>query len=460
MATISSSGVGSGLDVSALVTQLVAAERAPYDTRIARAETKVTTQVSALGRLKSALSTFQSALTGLKDATSFQKRDVSISDISVLTATATTQAASGSYEIEVSQLAKSSQLASNPFVAGSTAAVGTGTLQLTMGARSFSVAIDDAHKTLAGVRDAINAATDNPGVRATLIKAQDGTRLVLTGSATGTANAVKVTASGGDGGLAQITYDPPGSTALHVVNPAQDAIVMVSGYEVHSASNTVSDAIEGVTLALRSEDVDKTATLTIADDTASVKSLAQNFVTAYNALAGQMATLRSYDASTQTAGPLLGDAMLLGIESQVRRAISDPASGLTGAYTTLASLGIATTTAGTLALDGTKFDAALAADPAAVSRVFSSTGGVAARLDKLLTAHLATDGDVAARVASNTAKTKELTRQKEALEARMVLVQERYTKQFNALDTLLTQMQSTSKYLAQQLSSSSSSSSG
>jgi flagellar hook-associated protein 2 len=148
--------------------------------------------------------------------------------------------------------------------------------------------------------------------------------------------------------------------------------------------------------------------------------------------------------------------MLLGIESQVRRAISSPVTGGTSVYSTLASLGITTQANGTLSMDATKFSAAMKADPTAASQLFTSTSGIAKKLDTILTQHLATDGDLAARNDSITAGRKDLDKQKTALDARMQVIQDRYTKQFNALDTLLTQMQSTSTYLTQQLSNRSS----
>jgi flagellar hook-associated protein 2 len=451
MATITSAGAGSGLDVSSLVTQLVAAERAPYDQRLSRADTQLTTEFSALSKLKAAMSSFQSALGALKDSDDFQKRAVTVSDEDAIAATATSAAAEGIYDIEVTQLAKASQLSSVAFLAGSTAVVGTGTLHLTMGDKTFNVTLDDAHKTLADVRDAINAAADNPGIRATLIKAQDGTRLVITGTATGTANAVKISTTGGDGGLAQVANDPVAPGGLTTTTVAQDAIVKISGYTVTAKGNVIDDAVDGLTLTLKQAEVGKVMTVSVANDTSSVTSNVQNFVSAYNVLANQMTSLRSYNAETKVAGPLLGDAMLRNLESQVRRVLSDPVAGATGVYQTLASLGVTTTSTGMLKLDSTRLTAALGADPTAATKVFSATGGVAQRLDKLLTEHLATDGDLAARDASIKASRKSLTDQKTTLDARMVVIKARYTKQFNALDSLLTQMQSTSAYLAKQL---------
>lgn len=460
MATITSSGSVSGINVSQLVSQLVAADRGPEDARLTKRDTQLTTDFTALSKLKGAMSTFQTALAGLKDANNFQLRKVSVSDTDALDVTATGAAASGSYSVEIKHLATAGQLASTPNLGGSTANVGTGTLTIGMGSATFSVDIGDASKTLAGIRDAINGATGNVGVKATLIKAQDGTRLVLTGSATGAANAITVKATGGDGGLDQLVYDPAGGTTnLSVVGDgAQDAEIVVAGYTIKSPDNTVEDAVDGVTLNLKQAEVGKVLNFSVSNDDAGVQQKVQGFVTAYNALLTTITGLRSYDAASQTAGPMLGDSMLLGIESQVRRVISDTVGSSTSRYGSLASLGITTQANGTLAMDATKFNAAMTADPSAASQLFTSTKGVSVRMDAVLTQHLDSSGDLAARDASITAGRKDLDKQKAALDARMAIIQDRYTKQFSALDSLLTQMNSTSTYLTQQLSKSQSSS--
>jgi flagellar hook-associated protein 2 len=460
MATITSSGSVSGINVSQLVSQLVAADRGPEDARLTKRDTQLTTDFTALSKLKGAMSTFQTALAGLKDANNFQLRKVSVSDTDALDVTATGASASGSYSVEIKHLATVGQLASAPNLTGSTATVGTGTLTISMGNAQFSVDINDSNKSLAGIRDAINGASGNVGVKATLIKAQDGTRLVLTGSATGAANALTVRATGGDGGLDQLVYDPTNNvTNLSVVGDgAQDAEIVVAGYTIKSTDNSVEDAVDGVTFNLKQAEVGKTLTVSVSNDDAGVQQKVQGFITAYNALMTTITGLRSYDAATQTAGPMLGDSMLLGIESQVRRAISDTVGSSTSRYSTLASLGITTQANGTLAMDAVKFAAAMKADPTAASQLFTSTKGISLRMDGVLTQHLAKTGDLAARDANIAAGRKDLDKQKTALDARMQVLQTRYTAQFSALDSLLTQMNSTSTYLTQQLSKSSSSS--
>jgi flagellar hook-associated protein 2 len=451
---IQSLGIGSGLNVQSLVTQLVTAERAPGDSRIARATQTAATQVSALGTLKGALATFQSALTALTGTAQLQSNSATSADNSVFTASATGSAVGGSYNISVQQLAQPQQLISTAYVGGAAAVVGTGTLQLQLGAKSFSVAIGSTANTLADVRDAINNASDNPGVKATLIYGTTGAQLVLTTASSGAANTIKVTANG-DAGLAQLGYSGAGDPHYTEAQKAQDAIVLVSGVEVHSASNTVTTAIDGVTLNLVTAKKDTPLTLAVATNQSAMVANVQSLVTAYNKMAGQFSSLGSYDAASQTGGPMLGDWMLSDISAKINQGMTGTVSGLASNYSSLAAVGITTQADGTLAVDATKLQAALTADSASVSRLFSGSAGIATRLNTAVTAMLSSGGAIAARNDNLTITQKDLADQTTALNNQMALVQQRYLTQFNALDTLMSQMQSTSSYLTQQLASAS-----
>jgi flagellar hook-associated protein 2 len=452
---MTSTGVGSGLEVNSLVSQLVAAERQAADKRIAKTDAKLTTEFSALATLKAAMSGFQASLQTMTTSAAFQTRKVTSGDELALTATADTTAATGTYEVEIERLAKAAQLGSIPFADGQDMTVGTGTLTLTVGSKSFSVEVTAANDSLAQIRDSINKASDNAGVRATIIRDTQGARLVLTGTSTGAANTLSVTATGGDGGLQQLHYTASGGVLnkLTVLSPAEDAIVRVAGYEIRGATNSISGAIDGVTLSLTKAELGKKVSLSIVRDDASLQSKVESFVSAYNTLASQIKTLGGYNAATKVAGPLLGDAMLRGLESFVRRTISEPVAGVSGAANTLAGLGMTTTETGTLSLDTNRLKAALAADPEAVSKVFSGESGVATKLNTYLFDKLSFSGELASRNAGVTSRREDLLKQQEALEARMVVIQQRYLRQFTALDSMLTQLQSTSSYLTQQFAS-------
>jgi flagellar hook-associated protein 2 len=453
MAGLSSPGLGSGLDINSLVTQLVAAEKAAPQKQITRAQTSTVTTISALGTLKGALGAFNAALAPLKTLDAFAGRTASSSKPEVFAATASTTAAAGIYDIEVVQVASAHQIKSKEYATGATHVVGTGTLTINVGANNFQVSIDAAHNTVAGIRDAINQATGNTDlVRATIVNATDGAHLVLAASATGAANAISVSQADGDGGLASLVYNPSLLTNYTLGHAAQDSIVAVAGFAKHSASTTVSDVIDGVTLNLLKADEGEIHTLTIANDKASVSSRVKAFVDSYNSLAKTLADLRKYEPTTKVAGPLLGDALLRSIESEVRGKLTDTA-GASSVYQSLAGVGVTTQKDGSLVLDNAKLGTALEANYDEVAKLFGSENGVAAKLSNALTPRLAADSDIAVRSKRLNQKSVDLQKAQATLELRMAKIEARYRTQFTALDSLLSKLQSSSSFLTQQLDS-------
>jgi flagellar hook-associated protein 2 len=193
--------------------------------------------------------------------------------------------------------------------------------------------------------------------------------------------------------------------------------------------------------------------LTVAKDTGGATARIRKFVDAYNALAVQIASLRSYDPETKKAGPLLGDAMLRGIESELRNKLTNAVSGLSGNYQSLASVGITTQKDGTLKLDNAKLGAVLATDFDNVAQLFGSEDGVATRLADALDTALATDAQINTRTKALNTKSLALQKEQAQLETRMADIARRYNAQFNALDSLLANLSSQSTFLTQQLSS-------
>jgi flagellar hook-associated protein 2 len=452
MTGIQASGVGSGLDINSLVSQLVSAENASRSAPILRREAAATTKISALGTLKGALGAFKGALTPLRNLDVFSARKATSADTERFTASASSAAAAGSYDVEVINLASAHRLASAAYLDGADTAIGYGSLAITVGEDSFDVEIAQDANTLEDIRDAINNAPDNTGVQATLLNGTEGTRLILTSRKTGAEHAIEIVASGGDGGLATaLNYDPEGAMSLVQMDEAKDAQVKISGFAVSSSTNVIDDAIEGVTINLLQAEEGVETTLNISFDSASVTTRIQSFVTEYNNMQAAVARLGSYDAQSKTAGPLLGDSLLRSIEQDMRRGLTNPVTGQTSDFTTLASIGITTTATGTLELDSAKLTKALESDPDAVAHLFGSENGVAARLYAQVDARLASGSDLDSR---NTSLKRDLDRiadDKEALALRMEQIEARYRKQFTALDSLLSQLQSTSSYLAQQL---------
>lgn len=446
---------GSQIDVQSLVSQLVAADRATADKQIQRETTRVTTQISALGQLMGSLSSFRSALDSLKSIDAFNIRSASSSEESVLTASAAGKAVAGSYDIEVIQVAQAQQLASNAFAGDSSTVVGTGTATISLGGSSFTVDITDSNSTLAGIRDAINGAATNPGVRATLIQGETGSKLVLSSSSTGVANTIEVAQSGGDGGLAQIAYSAAAPGNYTVLKQAQNAVISLAGTQISSATNTIENAIDGITLTLKKPTTEETGpvTLTVAQDTTTAATRVKNFVSAYNSLLTQIGKLRSYDATTKVAGPMLGDALLNSIESELSRTASTALAGQPPGFQALASIGVQKQLDGTLAVDDGKLQKALSSNFEAVGKLFGSTDGIAAKLYGLADERLKTGGAIDLRSKSLVDQQRVLTKRKDDLDARMLVVQQRYVTQFTRLDTLLSQLQVTSSYMSQQIES-------
>ncbi len=451
MATTTAVG-GSQLDVRSLASQLVAADRVTADQQIGRAASRVTTQISALGQLMGSMSSFRASLTSLKSVDAFSTRSVTTGDAKVFTATAGSASVPGNYEVEIEQLAKAHQISSLPFAGGSATAVGTGTLTVSLGSASFAVEIGSDNSTLADIRDAINGASDNVGVRATLVQGTDGARLVLSSSRTGEANAITVAQTGGDGGLEQIEYSPSDTSRYTQIVAAQDAIVNIAGAQTKTGSNVIDGAIDGVTLTLFKEtEAGATVPLSVGYDSAAVTKKIESFVTAYNALASQIGKLRNYNAETKVAGPMIGDSMLAGIEAELRRTLSTPVAGQPDGFQSLAAIGITTQRDGTLSIDSTKLQKSLTGNFDAVGKLFGSETGVAATLSTQLDARLKSGAGLDTRSKTLTAQQKAIEKRKEDLEIRMEAKLAIYIKQFTRLDTMLSQMQVTSSYMSQQI---------
>lgn len=451
IATGTSAGAagGSVINVSSLVSQLVTAEIAPQQSVIASQTQNVTAQISALGQLKSALSTFQGALSPLATPSAFNAQTATSSDQSVFTATAGTGAATGSYSVAVSQLAQAQQLLSGPFAGGGSSTIGTGALSLALGSSSFSVSIDSTDNTLNGLASAINSAAANPGITATVLQGSDGGHLVLTSSLTGAANTIQITETDGGSGLASLTYGS-GNTGNYTQQvAAQDAQFSIAGVSATSPSNAVTDAIGGVTLNLVGKTSGSPATLTVSSDATTVQTNVANFVAAYNTLQSALASLGSFDPTTNTAGPMLGNPVLTGTQSQLRAALNSIVNTGSSTYNTLASVGITSNGDGTLSLDTATLSSALSTNFNAVSQLFSATNGVAASLNSQITTALGSDGYITSDAQSLTQQENNLTTQSNALNDQSNALTASLTAQFSALNTLLSSLQTTSAYLTQ-----------
>lgn len=456
MATISSLGVGSGLDLNGLLDQLESAERQKLQPLSTQKKTQQT-KLSAYGRLKSALTSFQAATKTLNDSKTFQGVTSSISGSGV-TAAAKSDAVVGRYAIQVDSLAQAQSLASKG-VADRTENLGAGSLTISVGsgdaARSMTIELTDSASSLEKVRDAINK--QNAGVSASIVNDGSDTpyRLVLTSTATGKAAEMNVSftpAAGAEGSelAGLLGYDSStGAGAMEQTVAAANAELKVNGIAIVSQSNVVEGAVQGIALSL--SQANSSQVLTVERDTAAIKSAVSGFVAAYNALQSTVTSLTSYNAATKVAGDLLGDGTLRGVQSQLRNALTSSLGE--GALTRLADVGIDLELKGTLKFDSDKLDKLVGSDLAALGSFFagsSSGGGMAGRLNGVLDGILKDGGALSNATKGLESRVKALDERYTRIEEGVSATVERYRKQFTQLDLMLSQMNATTSYLTQQ----------
>lgn len=438
MASISSLGVGSGLDLSGLLDQLESSERLklqPVTTQKKAQQAKL----SAYGRLESALSKLQDAAKKLADSKTFQAVTSSISGTGV-TAAAKSDAVAGRYEVAVTHLAQAQSMASVG-VADRTADLGAGTMTITQGSgatqKTLTVTLDAGASSLEDLRDAINK--QNGGVSASIVNDGSATphRLVLTAKDTGTD--AQMTVSGDFGSVLGLTEKVA----------ARNAELTVNGIDITSQSNLVEGAVQGVSLSL--SEAGASHVLTVERDSAAIKSSVTGFVDAWNSLQSTVSGLTAYNAETQVAGDLLGDATLRSVQSQLRNVLTSSLGE--GALTRLADVGIELELKGTLKVDSDKLDGLIASDLGSVSGFFAGvdTGeGLADMLSGTLEAVLKDGGALDTVNKGVEGRIKALNERSARMEESITATIERYRKQFTQLDLMLSEMNSTTSYLTQQ----------
>lgn len=450
---ISFSGLGSGLDIQGIVTQLVRAEGAPQQQLLANRQTSFNATLSALGQLKSGLSSVQTAADALKNLDTFRTRTATVSDSTILNASAIPGTALGTYQVEVDQLATAQKQASVGFAAA-TSTVGSGTLNFSVGGSAFSVSVA-ATDTLTNIRDNINAASGNKGVQASIINVDNGTggtvsKLVFISLNTGSSNAVTVSAVDSDGnntdaiGLSQLA-----SNNLTQISAAQDSIIKIDGNQVTSASNSVSSAVTGLTLNLTKAVVGTNVAVTVGADTSPITTALQTLVTNYNQYQTTNAGLTSYDPTANQAGPLLGDSTANGVNNALRSLMGQNYTTGSTTVQNLADIGIQVDKNGVMTLDTTKLNQALATDPNAVKTMLTdSTNGLSAKVDNVLNPYLQYNGILDSRTQSINTQLQSITKQQSDLQARLTQYQTSLMAQFTAMDAYVAQMNSSMSFLA------------
>lgn len=448
MAGTSINGVGSGYDIDSIVSSLINAQKAPKQSQITTQQTKANTQLSALGSLKSALSTFQTALEKLNDSSSFAGLAVKSSSTDVLTAKLGTGAAAGTYAINVTSLATSSKVATQ--YVGASTSFGAGSLQITQGNSTYNVSVADG-SSLSTIRDSINTQLKSSGITANIITDSTGPRLVLSSSTTGAGSDISIAASG-DSSLDVLNIDGTGTQASataggYVSAPAANASYTIDGLQMSSSTNTITSAISGVEFDLVTAGK---STITVDTNKDGLKTSIQSFVDAYNALTNSINSLTKVTNTTDSSGnattsaaALAGDAMTRTLVSGLRdQVVGSSASG--GTIKLLSQLGIATQNDGTLEINDTKLDTALNNNFASVQGFFTGTGGLLDRMTGSLTSYTQSNGLLDQRTSNLNQTLSDLATQQTTLDNRMDKLNATLMAKYNAMDSLVAQLKSTS----------------
>ncbi|XUO83064.1 flagellar filament capping protein FliD [Halomonas sp. KM007] len=444
MASISSLGIGSGLDLNGLLDQLQEAERGKLQPIERQLETQQT-KISAYGQLQSAMSQFQTAAAALNDSALYESLSTNVGG-SAITAAADGEAQPGSYSVTVETLATRGTLASKGVTAvDDVLTTAEETLTFTFGNGNTQDVTIAADSTLEGIRDAINAKEDS-GVNATIV--YDGTdyRLSLSSSETGAdASISSFSITGGvaleaDGGV-DVNGD---STGTH--QSGTDAALNVNGIAITSPTNQVEGAIQGVTLNLQEEG---TSTVAVEQDTRAVREAITSFVDAYNDLKGTIGEL-GFNAETGVAGELTGDSAMRTVESRLRSVLS---GGMEGEFSMLSDIGVTLQRDGTLAVDSDKLDDAIANNQEALSTFFAgdaSDAGMAGQVNQTIEQLLGSNGTVAGAISGAENRVESLGERYLRMEQSIEQTISRYRTQFGQLDSMIAQMNQTSDYLTQQ----------
>ena len=464
----------SSIDVQSVVSQLMAVERRPVE-KLSNKSANYETQLSVLATLKSNIASFQDAVKGLKDTGSFQSFNTTSSNESAVTSSAGSTASPGTYSVNVTSLAQSQQLVAAGQVSSS-AAIGAGastTLSFDFGAisggtltsgtysgASFTsngagaqtVTIDGTNNTLEGIRDAVNDA--NIGVKASIINDGGSSpyRLAFSSATSGVDNSISIGVSGDATLNSLLSHDPAGTQNLAETLTAQNANFTLNGVAITKSSNTVTDAVEGVTLNL-SGVTSEPVNLNITKDTAAITDAANTFITKYNTLLSDLKSLSSYAGSGRSAGTLAGDPAVRQMISELTSIVGGTVTG--GEFETLSSVGITTKIGVGLSLDSTVFNSAIDNNLDDLANLFTSGDGFATKLDAWATTSI--NITLTTRSSNIDEAISNIYDEIELREVRLANLEKRYTAQFSNLNRVLASMSAQQLFISQAFSSNSNS---
>lgn len=435
-------GIGSGLPITDWVNMMVKAEATPKMKQFQSQNTKLETQISSYGQLKSSLSEFKDMLEKMQKDEAFEKRSVTINGKDQpFTATADKNAISGNFDITVQQLASEQKTtlggvgADDKFSGKLDFAVGKD------GSETFSVDIKEG-SSLKDVADAINKSPDNKGVKATILTGNDGTsRIVLVGQDTGQNNKFTVSASDSGTGSTSLTD----MVKAKSTQDAKDAVFTVDGQKMTSSTNKVKDAIQGITLELTdvSETTDgtnfKSNRITVDYDRDGVKDSLKKFVDAYNKVIDVTTELTKYNKETKTAAPLTGDSLTRTLNADMRGILTAPDENNKD-IKFLADLGITSDRDGKLQIDDKKLDDALEKHFTQAGDMFGGKDGIIGKMESLMKDYVGTGGTLTEKDKTLQEQKSKLDSEISAFDKRMKEYETRVTAQFSALDQSIAQM--------------------
>jgi len=470
MATISSAGIGSGLDVNSIITQLMAIEKQPL-TALQTKQTSIKSTVSEYGKIKSAVSTLRDLSTKLASVTTWAQTVSASSNTAAVTATSS-GSAPGTYAVEVQQLASVQTLASGMF-ASATTTPGAGTLRIELGTwgagqtsftpKSGSTSIDitvAATDTLTDVRDKINAA--GAGVTALIMTDANGSRLLIRSNTSGAENAFRTSVTDADGvnsdaaGLSALAFDPSaGATVMTQNQTAANATATVNGLAVTSPTNTFTNIVDGLTLNLAAVTTGP-ANVTVVTDRDALKKTLTDFAAAYSAVVQLVATDTKYNAASKTGGPLQGDSSAVGLQRQLRN-LAGATSGASTAFAHLSDAGFQLQSDGSMTVNATKLDNALANLPE-LKKMFSNSSpsdptsdGFAKRFRVVTDGMLAIDGTLTTRTDGLGQELQRNQKDQDSLNVRLADIEKRMRAQYTALDATMAKLTSISSFVTQQI---------
>lgn len=458
MGTISFSGLASGIDTQSLITQLMYLERAP-ERLLQTKQQKLQSQIDLYKQIKTALTEFQSSAQSIKTSPTFKGVKAEVGDSSVLTASASSTAMEGVHTVEVTTLARSQRQVSVGYASASSLTFNTGAFTIDDGAGTVTtINIAEGQNSLNGIVAAINDSDAN--VTASIINDGSGTpyRLVVTGKDTKNYtidfSGLSTAPAGGTGALAPTLLGPGDPT----YQAGTAASFKVDGVSITRNSNTVTDVLEGVTLSLLKEG--STTSVAITNNTDDVTAKINSFVKEFNDALTLINKQTVYDSTGKTSSALSGDATLRTVQSQLQRLITTPVSGVSGSFSTLASIGITTDSkTGTLSVDATKLADAMKKDFDGVVDLFTHNGdktgladnqyGLAQQFNLVLDrfTHSYTEGSslnglIETRISGLTNSIKDIDKQIESMELRMDQREKVLTAKFTAMESLISTLSS------------------